>query len=88
MNFAIVLWIPQDRSPERSLEELNLLDETRSVGSDPFTALPTAAVIAGCSPSYAYERWNRRGRLAIETTPGSGALVRVVVPILERQNGG
>jgi PAS domain S-box-containing protein len=28
------------------------------------------------------------GRLTIETTPGSGALVRVVVPILERQNGG
>ena len=28
------------------------------------------------------------GRLTIETAPGSGTLVRVVVPILERQNDG
>ncbi len=28
------------------------------------------------------------GKLAIETTPGSGTLVQVVVPILERQNDG
>jgi signal transduction histidine kinase len=28
------------------------------------------------------------GRLTIESTPGSGTLVQVVVPILERQNDG
>jgi len=28
------------------------------------------------------------GKLTIETTPGSGTLVQVVVPILERQNDG
>jgi signal transduction histidine kinase len=28
------------------------------------------------------------GRLTIESTPGSGTLVQVVVPILEKQSGG